>query len=144
MQMHPFCGLLLVALMPTLHAQSLIQPPASPAVRLPAETTSGNRGQLQQLQQVQQVQPAPAVLSDPEQRPAARTPVPDKGPANAQPTTKKPVQPLPAVPMPATVIDANGKPVRGALQVSPNRVYDPATGRYYQTTPSGQQQKIVD
>ena len=141
MQMHPFCGLLLVALMPTLHAQSLIQPPASPAVRLPAETTSGNRGQLQQLQQVQ---PAPAVLSDPEQRPAARTPVPDKGPANAQPTTKKPVQPLPAVPMPATVVDANGKPVRGALQVSPNRVDAPATGRYYQTTPSGQQQKIVD
>ena len=138
MQMHPFCGLLLVALMPTLHAQSLMQPPASPAVRLPAETTSGNRGQLQQ------VQPAPAVLSDPEQRPAARTPVPDKGPANAQPTAKKPVQPLPAVPMPATVIDANGKPVRGALQVSPNRVYDPATGRYYQTTPSGHQQKIVD
>ena len=139
MRMRPFCGLLLVALMPTLHAQSLVQPPASPAVRLPAETTSGNRGA-----QLQQVQPAPAVSSDPAQRPAASAPVPDKGPANVQPIAKKPVQPLPAVPTPATVIDANGKPVRGALQVSPNRVYDPATGRYYQTTPSGQQQKIGD
>ena len=31
-----------------------------------------------------------------------------------------------------------------ALQVAPNRIYDPASGRYHWTAPSGQQQKIID
>ena len=132
-------GLVLAMLVPVLMAQPLVQPPAPPTLKLPTETTLGTSGS-----QLRQVVPAPSLPSDPAQRPASAAPVPDKGPANALPLMKKPVQPLPAVPTPAKVIDAQGKPVRGALQVAPDRIYNPATGRYHWTTPSGQHQKIID
>ena len=134
-----FCGLVLVTLLPALSAQQLTQPPAAPTLKLPTETTLGNDGV-----QLRQATPAPAVLSDPAQRPVSSAKIQDKGPANALPPASKPVQPLPAAATPATVIDAQGRPVRGALQVAPNRIYDPATGRYHWTVPAGQQQKIVD
>lgn len=134
-----FSGLMLVVLTPALSAQQLLQPPAQPAARLPAETTQGSGGS-----QLRQVTPAPAVPSDPAQRSASAALIQDKGPANAMPSANKPAQPLPAVPTPVTVIDAQGKPLHGALQVAPNRIYDPASGRYHWTAPSGQQQKIID
>ena len=135
-----FSGMVLVALTSALSAQQLLQPPAQPAVRLPAETTLGTDGGSQ----LRQATPAPRVASDPAQRPASAAPIQDEGPANALPSVNKPAQPLPAVPTPVTVIDAQGKPLHGALQVAPNRIYDPASGRYHWTAPSGQQQKIID
>lgn len=45
---------------------------------------------------------------------------------------------------PARVLDASGKPVNGLIQVAPNRVMDPATGRYHWTKGSGQEQKLLD
>lgn len=135
-----FSGMVLVALTSALSAQQLLQPPAQHAVRLPAKTTLGT-GDGSQLRQAT---PAPAVPSDPAQRPAAKAQVADKGPASVLPSLKKPVPPLPAAPRPVAVIDSKGRPVHGTLQVAPNRIYDPASGRYHWTVPSGQQQKIID
>lgn len=72
-------------------------------------------------------------------------------PIQAQPPTQSPGA-LPAAPndpahrvgtAPARVYDRNGLPINGMEQVGPNRVRDPRTGRYYETRPLGDGQRIV-
>ena len=99
-----------------------------------------NSGVGPQLQQVP-MQPQ-AIASDPSQRPLSASPVRSTGPAQGVPngadarTLQKG--------RPASVLDASGKPVNGMIQVAPNRVYDPNSGRYHWTDTSGQQQKLRD
>lgn len=57
-----------------------------------------------------------------------------------QPTSTRPGEPT----KPIRVTDARGVPVPGAVQVGPNRVMDPNTGRVYMTVPNGDGQRIVD
>ena len=140
MPLRAFSGLVLAMLVPVVSAQQLAQPPAAPTLTLPSETTLGTSNGSQLRQAVA----APSVLSDPAQRAGSTARVAEKGPSNAPPMPKEPPQPLPAAPRPVLVVDAQGRPVRGALQVAPNRIYDPGTGRYHQTTPIGEQQKIID
>jgi hypothetical protein len=81
----------------------------------------------------------PAVPATPDQRLQSSSPIPEQGPAKQLQKTAAPAQPVPVQPTrPNPVLDATGKPVAGTIQVAPNRVYDPATGRYYWTTPSVQ------
>lgn len=120
-----------------LVAQQLQQTtvPTTKAVTPPED--SGVGPQLQQ----KQASP-PAVLSDPSQRQPATSPIPSKGPAKDASTGAdgRTLQKG----RPASVLDASGKPVNGMIQMAPNRVYDPATGRYHWTETSGQQQKLKD
>lgn len=124
------------AALPAL-SQELLQPtvPATKPVTPPSN--SGIGPQLKQAQPTQ----APKVASDPNQRPQAPSAIPSTGPArevpaeSTAPARKK---------QPANVLDANGKPVNGMIQIAPNRVYDPATRRYHWTETSGQQQKLLD
>jgi hypothetical protein len=81
------------------------------------------------------------VASDPNQRPQAPAAIPSTGPAREVSTESKAPS---ARKQPSNVLDANGKPVNGMIQIAPNRVYDPATGRYHWTETSGQQQKLLD
>lgn len=115
-------------------AQQLRQPQAAPPVAGP------------KLVQPSAALPPPAMFSDPSQRLPGTNPIPERGPA-------KEVLELPAVVKPLEDADANqagpvvdrlGMPVRGALQVGPNRIFDPKTGRYHWTRPmpGGKQQKL--
>lgn len=70
------------------------------------------------------------------QRPAASTPISATGPSIVVPQKIVAPSPDPAKRLPGRVFDANGRPVQGAVQVSPTRAYDPATGRYFQTPPA--------
>lgn len=69
-------------------------------------------------------------------------------PALRQPpaaTPKPKPRTAPATPAPATrpVYNSAGQAVTGMRQVTPNRVMDTRTGRYYDTVPSGDGQRIV-
>lgn len=114
--------------------QQATVPTSKPAV---APQQSGVGPQLKQAQPSQ----APRVSADPAQRPQAPAAIPSTGPAKqvpvgpATPATSKP---------PASVLDASGKPRNGLIQVAPNRVMDPATGRYHWTDGSGSEQKLLD
>lgn len=93
--------------------------------------------------QLEQVPAAQTVAADIEQRAPSAEPIKSTGPAKeAKPGFKPPVAARPAK-KPVAVIDALGRPVSGAVQVAPNRIYDPGSGRYYRTVPAGEQQKIV-
>ncbi len=116
-------------------SQQLLQP-AVPANK-PVPTQAGVGPQLEQAQSVQ----VPKVATDPGQRPPSSSPIPGTGPAKQVPAE----QTAPArQKSPASVLDAAGKPVDGMIQIAPNRVYDPATGRYHWTRTEGQQQKLID
>ena len=79
---------------------------------------------------------APTVPANPSQRPPSSDPIPSEGPSKpAAKTAIKPVEPVERS-APAQVLDDKGRLVPNAVQVSPNRAYDPATGRYFQTTPT--------
>lgn len=131
-----FAALIGVAALPALAQQ--LQQPAVPAAK-PA-TPPSNSGIGPSLKQAQPT-PAPKVASDPNQRPQAPAAIPSTGPAREVPTESK----APAArKQPANVLDANGKPANGMIQIAPNRVYDPVTGRYHWTETSGQQQKLLD
>ena len=127
---------LAIATMPVA-AQQLQQPtvPATKPVTPPAN--SGVGPQLQQKPAT-----APTVLNDPSQRQPASSPIPSAGPAKDAPSG--PDARTLQKGRPASVLDANGRPVNGMLQVAPNRVYDPVSGRYHWTDTSGQQQKLKD
>lgn len=120
-----------------LAAQQLQQPtvPTTKPVTPPAN--SGVGPQLKQKEAAQ-----PAVLSDPSQRQPATSPIPSTGPAK-EVSSGSDARTLQKG-RPASVLDASGKPVNGMIQVAPNRVYDPASGRYHWTDTSGQQQKLKD
>lgn len=136
-----FAALIGFAALPALPALSQqLQQPVVPAAK--PVTPPGNSGIGPQLDQAQATQ-APKMASDPSQRPQAPAAIPSNGPAREVPAgstasdTRKQKQP-------ASVLDTNGNPVNGMIQVAPNRVYDPATGRYHWTETSGQQQKLLD
>ena len=129
-----FAAFLGIAGVPALAQQ--LQQPTVPTTK--PVTPPGNSGIGPKLDQAQPVQ-VPKVASNPNQRPQAPAAIPSTGPAQEVPTTgpaarKKPVK----------VLDANGKPVDGLIQVAPNRVYDPATGKYRWTDGAGQEQKLLD
>ncbi len=121
----------------SLHAQQLQQPSVPAAKPVVAPRNSGVGPQLQQVP----MQPQ-AIASDPSQRPLSASPVRSTGPAQGVPTgaDARTLQKG----RPASVLDASGKPVNGMIQVAPNRVYDPNSGRYHWTDTSGQQQKLRD
>lgn len=131
-----FAALIGIAAGPALAQQ--LQQPTVPTTK--PVTPPGNSGIGPKLDQAQPAQ-VPKVASDPNQRPQAPNAIPSTGPARevptgaAAPSTRK---------QPANLLDANGKPVNGMIQIAPNRVYDPATGRYRWTETSGDQQKLVD
>ena len=87
----------------------LIQPPAPQATQIPSVP-----GQRPPQQQIPSTGPSTPLLV----QPAAPPPL---GPVNPHGASK--------------VLDATGKPVHGTVRVAPDRVYDPATGRYYWTRP---------
>jgi hypothetical protein len=131
-----FAALIGIAAVPAL-AQQLQQPTVPTTKPVTPPSNSGVGPKLDQAQPVQ----VPKVASNPNQRPQAPTAIPSTGPAQEVPTgTAAPS----ARKQPANLLDANGKPVNGMIQVAPNRVYDPATGRYHWTEASGEQQKLVD
>ena len=131
-----FAALLGLAALPAL-SQQLLQPTVPAAKPVTPPSNSGIGPKLDQAQPVQ----VPKVASDPNQRPQAPTAIPSTGPAREVPTESK----APAArKRPASVLDANGRPLNGMIQIAPNRVYDPATGRYHWTETSGQQQKLLD
>jgi hypothetical protein len=131
-----FAALLGLVALPALSQQ--LQQPTVPTTK--PVTPPSNSGVGPKLNQAQPVQ-VPKVASDPNQRPQAPAAVPSTGPARGVPTESKGPA---ARKQPANVLDANGKPVNGMIQVAPNRVYDPATGRYHWTESSSQQQKLLD
>jgi hypothetical protein len=124
-------GLLLAFVMAPARSQQL-QPP--PPLAKPAQPSP--KGVGPQLQKPQAMQPV-KVPDSPGQRPQSSSPIPDAGPA--KPVAVEPARPAsqPTRPprQPTQALDATGRPVRGLIQVSPSRAYDPATGRYYWTTP---------
>ena len=120
----------------TASAQQLQQPTVPTTKPVTPPTNSGVGPKLDQAQPVQ----VPKVASNPNQRPQAPTAIPSTGPAREVPTGTA----APSARKPANLLDANGKAVNGMIQVAPNRVYDPATGRYHWTEASGDQQKLVD
>lgn len=128
-----FAALIGLAALPALSQQ--LQQPTVPTTK--PVTPPSNSGIGPKLDQAQSVQ-TPKVASDPNQRPQAPAAIPSKGPAREVPTESGSRK------QPANLLDANGKPVNGMIQIAPNRVYDPATGRYHWTETSGQQQKLLD
>ncbi len=131
-----FAALIGLIALPALSQQ--LQQPVVPTTK--PVTPPSNSGIGPKLDQAQPAQ-VPRVANDPNQRPQAPTAIPSTGPAREVPTESK----SPATrKRPASVLDANGRPINGMIQIAPNRVYDPATGRYHWTETSGQQQKLLD
>ncbi len=121
----------LLMLMAPLSAQSLRPPVAAP-------TQPAGIGP-----QLKQTPSAPTVPADIGQRAPSAGPIKSTGPADeAKPVLTSPPA-VGAAKKPVAVIDALGRPVSGAVQVAPNRIYDPGSGRYYRTVPAGEQQQIV-
>lgn len=138
--MHRFASIAWLA----LAALAFAQPGGAQQLRQAQSPTSLSGPQLRQPATLP---PPPMPLpSDPSQRPSTVLPIPTQGPAQDRPGLPGPVSPLqdPDPNRPAQVVNRLGLPVRGALQVGPNRIFDPATGRYHWTRPlpAGGQQKI--
>lgn len=130
-----FAALMCVAAAPAV-SQQLQQPTIPTTKPVPAPAQTGVGPQLKQAQPTQ----VPKVATDPSQRPQSSSPIPSTGPAKQVPAE----QTMPAREKPANVLDSAGKPVNGMIQIAPNRVYDPATGRYHWTEMQGKQQKLMD
>lgn len=91
----------------------------------------------QQLQLASPYAPPPPISSSAAQRAADTSPIQPSGPSRPAAMTNAAGTPVGATAMPAqTVRDARGQVVPNAVQVAPNRAYDPATGGYIQTTPA--------
>ena len=89
--------------------------------------------------QLKTAQPAPSssIPANPGQRPQSSAPIPSTGPS-VPPPTKAVAEPVESVERtaPKQVRDDKGRYVPGAIQVSPTRAYDPASGRYFPTMPA--------
>lgn len=132
-----FCFAALTCIVAAPAVSQQLQQPEVPATKpVPAPTQTGVGPQLKEAQPAQ----VPKVAADPSQRPQSSSPIPSTGPAKQVPAE----QATRAREKPASVLDSTGKPVDGMIQVAPNRVYDPATGRYHWTETQGQQQKLMD
>ena len=126
-----------IAAVPAL-AQQLQQPAVPTTKPVTPPSNSGVGPQLDQPRTTQQ----PNVARDPNQRPQTPNVIPSTGPAQEVPTG--PASPAQRQKKATNVLHANGKPVNGLIQVAPNRVYDPSTGKYHWTEASGQEQKVLD
>ena len=112
-------------------SQQLQQPVQQPVT----PTTPQNTGVGPRMNSARPGQP-PTVPANPSQRPSTSDPIPSEGPSKpAARSAIKPVEPVERS-APAQVLDDKGRLVPNAVQVSPNRAYDPATGRYFQTMPT--------
>jgi hypothetical protein len=131
------CLPLLVAL--SAGAQQLSQPRQITPVK-PLSSTAPQRSIKPQAAPA--TTPSQSVASDPAQRSQAPS-ISAKGPAS---DADKPVQAASTQPQsgPLRVTDGSGKLVSGAVQIGPNRVMDPTTGRSYNTIPDGNGQRIVE
>jgi hypothetical protein len=110
--------------------QQPVQQPITPATPPAQDTGVGPR-----LNGTRPGQP-PAVPANPSQRPPASDPIPSEGPSRpAARSVIKPVEPVERN-VPTQVLDDKGRLVPGAVKISPDRAYDPATGRYFQTMPT--------
>jgi len=125
-------GVMLVFTMASASSQQLQQP--TPLATKPAAQDNGIGPQLKAAQATK-----PAEVSGSlDQRSQASSPIPSAGPAELMPAEPAAPQLDLAKPIqPKRILDATGNPVEGTIQVSPDRAYDPATGQYYLTTPSG-------
>jgi hypothetical protein len=123
-------GVVLAFAMAPASSQQLQQPTPLGTQSVPKDNGIGP-----QLSEPQAAKP-PEVPSNLDQRPESSSPIPSTGPAKQAATDTTSSQFAPA--KPKRVLDARGKPIRDGIQVAPNRVYDPATKRYYPTTPPGQ------
>lgn len=114
----------------TASAQQLHQP-ATPAQPVVQDRDSGVGPRLKAAQST-----PPVIPADPGQRPPATAPIPSTGPSVPRPV-RTPVEPIEPDrrDAPRQVLDEKGRLVPGAVQVSPTRAYEPATGRYFQTMP---------
>jgi len=124
--------MLALAMAPALSQQ--LQQPAPPDTK----PVTQDNGIGPQLNDPQTTKP-PEIPSNLDQRPESSSPIPSTGPAKQMPTESTKSQFGPTGPAQSKrVLDATGKPIRNGIQVAPNRVYDPATKRYYPTKPAGQ------
>jgi len=92
---------------------------------------------VRQIELVRPPQPPqmPTTLGQRDQAP------PIQAPAQARPPQQQ-EDPLRIGATPAKVYDRNGRALNGMEQAGPNRVLDTATGRYYNTVPMGDGQRI--
>jgi hypothetical protein len=128
----------LLVLLP-LTAAAQIGPPPKPTATRPVVAPQPTPTPLPTL-----VQPAPVdslsgqmapVKSSAQTQQQLRThPIQSKGPSQPAPMQGPAVQ--------GKVYDRHGRIIPGARQVSPNRVLDTRTGRYYDSLPSGDGQQI--
>lgn len=91
-----------------------------------------------QIEPVRTVQPPPmrTELGQRDQPPPVNTPAPRQQ-ANQEEDASRRIGATPA-----KVYDRNGRALTGMEQVGPNRVRDTRTGRYYDTVPMGDGQRI--
>lgn len=93
----------------------------------------------------QQATSSYAVPDNLSQRAGSDAPIQSVGPA----TQVKPMNQQQAIGQtlrygtPVDVMDARGMTISGAIQVAPNRIYVPSTGKYHNTLSVGEQQRIV-
>lgn len=117
-----FAGLLLAAWLP-VGAQAQIKPATAPTTTRPVTVAPH--------------QPANTVtpVDDAIRGQLSVHPISSKGPSHAE---------LPAQPRaPLRVYDRNGRPLQGMKPAGPGRVLDTRTGRYHDTVPSGDGQRIT-
>lgn len=126
-------ALSIITMAPALSQQLQQQP--TPLTTKPVTQSNGMGPALNQPTSAKRAE----VTRSLDQRASSAAPISSTGPANETPANPAAPQADLARPtQPRRVLDAAGKPVEGAIQVSPDRVYDPQTGKYYQTTPRGQ------
>jgi hypothetical protein len=123
-------GALLVGAMAPASSQQLQQP--TPLAPEPATQGNGMGPQVNNPQAT-----PPQVPSDPNQRPALSSPIPNAGPATQLPAKPAVPQSATTVPTPPkTVPDPATQPTQGLIETAPGHFYDPATGRYYRKAPA--------
>jgi hypothetical protein len=102
-----------------------------------SDSASGNRLPPPQSHKASQVR-QDAAQRDKTPKVAAETGIETQRPE--QPASTQPNAPV----KPIRVTDAQGIPIAGAVQMGPNRVMDPKTGRIYSTVPNGDGQRIIE
>jgi len=127
--MRRFTGWLLLATLSPGLALAQLKPPQSPTATRPVELPppspqkprADDRSQAAENARLRERLEKPALRTEPVNKPRPITP---------------PVTPRP-------VYGSNGQPLNQMQQTSPNRVLDTRTGRYYDTVPSGDGQRVV-
>jgi hypothetical protein len=121
-------------------AQQLNQPAPDAPLRMlgSAEASSGNSLPPPQSGRPASVRQGAAQRTDSTFKVASDTGL--ASPALERPASARPKIPTP----PPRVMDARGQQIPGAVQLGPNRVMDPRTGRIYATVPNGDGQRVID